>query len=215
VTVAADRALDDLDRLAYRLLRTVRRDHPSLLEHGFTLADLEGRLLPFRDTRREMADTSAESWELALLRLVSGERDYLEVDHELSAAARQALTMPAPTVALIRPWATSAIRVGAAARALSPTGTDETTTPPMTGGSLGAHTAAISTRSCTCRYCGGRLPEQRRVAFCPHCGLDVTKRHCPACSTELDVSWRFCVTCGRGADVAGLYDPQGTGSAAG
>jgi hypothetical protein len=27
--------------------------------------------------------------------------------------------------------------------------------------------------------------------------MDLTKRQCPACSTELDANWKFCVTCGR------------------
>lgn len=49
-----------------------------------------------------------------------------------------------------------------------------------------------------CHYCGSGLPKGRSVTFCPHCGEDVTIRHCPACSAELDVGWRFCVCCGRG-----------------
>ena len=51
-----------------------------------------------------------------------------------------------------------------------------------------------------CRYCGGALPDGRRITFCPHCGQNLTVRHCPACSTELEVGWKFCTTCGRGAD---------------
>ena len=46
--------MDDLDRLAFRLVRTVRNSYPQLLEQEFTLTDLEERLLPFRDARREM-----------------------------------------------------------------------------------------------------------------------------------------------------------------
>jgi hypothetical protein len=55
-----------------------------------------------------------------------------------------------------------------------------------------------------CRYCGQALPEGRRVTYCPHCGQNVTVRHCPACSTELEVGWHFCITCGRAMDDAGL-----------
>lgn len=51
-----------------------------------------------------------------------------------------------------------------------------------------------------CRYCGGALPDGRRITFCPHCGQNLTVRHCPACSTELEVGWKYCTTCGRGAD---------------
>ncbi len=45
------------------------------------------------------------------------------------------------------------------------------------------------------------------MTFCPHCGMDMTKRQCPACSTELDVKWRFCVTCGRSADLPDFSEP--------
>lgn len=48
-----------------------------------------------------------------------------------------------------------------------------------------------------CRYCGGVLPDGRRVTFCPNCGHNLTVQHCPACSTELEVGWKFCITCGR------------------
>jgi hypothetical protein len=52
-----------------------------------------------------------------------------------------------------------------------------------------------------CRYCSGALPTDRQATFCPHCGLNLTTRQCPACSSELDVTWRFCVTCGRDASL--------------
>ncbi|MHB1223017.1 MAG: zinc ribbon domain-containing protein [Gemmatimonadaceae bacterium] len=48
-----------------------------------------------------------------------------------------------------------------------------------------------------CRYCSGALPRDRAATFCPHCGENLTVRHCPACSAELDAAWRFCVSCGR------------------
>lgn len=48
-----------------------------------------------------------------------------------------------------------------------------------------------------CRYCGGALPDDRAVVFCPNCGHNVTVQHCPACNTELEVDWKFCITCGR------------------
>ena len=51
-----------------------------------------------------------------------------------------------------------------------------------------------------CRYCGNQLPDGRPVTFCPYCGQNVTIVRCPACNTELDISWRFCVTCGRTMD---------------
>lgn len=49
----------------------------------------------------------------------------------------------------------------------------------------------------SCSYCGGTLPDGRRLVFCPHCGQNLTIQHCPACSTELELGWKFCTTCGR------------------
>ena len=59
-------------------------------------------------------------------------------------------------------------------------------------------TAPLASVGDTCRYCGGGLPEGRRITFCPGCGHNLTVQHCPACATELEVGWKFCITCGRG-----------------
>ena len=192
------RSLDDLDRLAFRLSRTVRTQYPHLLTQGFTLTDLEERLLPFREARREMADGGADAFERAVLRLIAGERGYLETEFELQTACRQALASPSPSMSLVRAWATTSLTL---AQQVTTVGTERMATPPATV--IGSQTGGVraETKPCGCRYCGNRLPEHRRMTFCPHCGMDMTKRQCPACSTELDVNWRFCVTCGRSADL--------------
>jgi hypothetical protein len=60
-------------------------------------------------------------------------------------------------------------------------------------------TADISSPAGQCRFCGGALPAGRRVVFCPNCGQNLAIQRCPACGSELEISWKFCVTCGRGA----------------
>jgi hypothetical protein len=68
----------------------------------------------------------------------------------------------------------------------------------------------------SCRYCARPLPTGREVTFCPHCGENVTRVRCPACSTELEIQWQFCITCGRALDVdAGLGEPSSGGRAGG
>ena len=67
--------------------------------------------------------------------------------------------------------------------------------PPIVSGS--GHRVGV-----TCRFCAGPLPEGRDIVFCPHCGHDLTVKHCPACNTELEIGWRYCVTCGRESDSA-------------
>jgi hypothetical protein len=216
--------MDDLDRLAFRLARTIRQKFPQLREHGFSLTDLEETLLPFRDARRELADTGTDAWEISMLRLVSGERGYLETNDALRDACRNALTLPSPTMALVRSWASSSLSLGPAAlrvgdernsgpvaAAATPQQQHARPASPVAGsGRLAEAPPTAQPQSATpprsskhqgCRYCGGRLPDGRTVTFCPHCGLDLTKRQCPACSSRLEVQWRFCVTCGRSAEL--------------
>lgn len=182
------RSLDDLDRLAFRLSRTVRTQYPHLLSQGFTLTDLEERLLPFRDVRQEMANGGPETFETSLLRLIAGERDYVRTEAALQHACRRALASSSPTVAMVRHWATSIVRLNQAGA--SPDLGDLEPAFPFTA-------AATFAPAPCCRYCDNSLPVGRHVTFCPHCGLDLTKRQCPACSAELETQWRFCVTCGR------------------
>lgn len=181
---STNRTLDDLDRLSFRLARIIRQNFPQLATQGFTLTDLEERLLPFRETRREMAEGGTDSWERAMLRLLSGERGFLIAEPGLRDACRNALAVPSPTLAMVRTWSGSLLTLGG-----SEGGTE-------------ASAAAMKLAGHSCRYCGGRHPHGRQVTFCPHCGLDMTKQQCPACSTELDAGWRYCVTCGRGTETA-------------
>jgi len=49
-----------------------------------------------------------------------------------------------------------------------------------------------------CPYCGGSLPSNRKVNFCPHCGQPPSgELKCPACGSEVDVGWAYCIGCGR------------------
>jgi hypothetical protein len=229
--------MDDLDRLAFRVARTVRTTYPHLLEHGFTLADLEETLAPYAQTRRELAIDGPSGYETTLLRLLSGERGYLATAPEVQEACRQALQSTSPSVSLVRAVASSALTLCSGAFALAESGARaavaNTAAAPAAGvpaagvlaagvlaagvpaagaPAAGAPVAgapvassavapAANRGSCDCPYCGGELPVGRSTRFCPRCGLDLTVRHCPACSTELERQWRFCVTCGREADV--------------
>lgn len=217
--------MDDLDRLAFRVARTVRATYPYLLERGFTLADLEERLAPYSDARRELADGGPSGYETTLLRLLTGERGYLAADAGLQQACRTALQQGSPALSMVRTWARSplALRSGAfalvgdssrvaAAAAVEHEATRQGSTTPI------AAPVAHDASHCDCVYCGGGLPSGRTLRYCPHCGLDLTVRQCPACSTELDREWRFCVTCGRQSDddalaarpLAAAAAPSGT-----
>lgn len=180
---------DDLDRMAFRLQRVVRERFPETDRPTFTLGDLEEKLLPFREARRELAVSDAAGYDRTMLRLVAGERGVIDADPRLQAACRQTLAAPSPTLALIRAWSATPLHL---------------VSPPMTSAyrpdpSSPDDRDAAPAEPVTCRYCAGALP-RRPVTFCPHCGVDLTRQQCPACSTELEVGWKFCVTCGRAAD---------------
>jgi hypothetical protein len=48
-----------------------------------------------------------------------------------------------------------------------------------------------------CGFCGGGLPVNRAVNFCPHCGQNQTFTRCPDCQSELELGWRHCINCGH------------------
>lgn len=118
---------------------------------------------------------------------------------------RSASPPPAPTP--LRPAATTQVDVAArdteevtvsARPPLAAPVAEAPTRPPRPRPSASPGAAAIARPQLTgCRYCGGELPDSRTITFCPHCGQNLAVKHCPACSTELEVDWRFCITCGR------------------
>ncbi|MBY0490958.1 MAG: zinc ribbon domain-containing protein [Gemmatimonadaceae bacterium] len=191
------RSLDDLDRLAFRLSRTVRTQYPHLLSQGFTLTDLEERLLPFREVRREMANAGPDAFESSMLRLIAGERGYVATEAALQEAARKALLLPSPSISLVRAWATTQLQLVSTSITPSRSATPVSVEVfPMPSG-FSVASGVITPVAVTCRYCDSRLPQGRKITYCPHCGMDLSKKQCPACSTELEVGWKHCVTCGR------------------
>jgi hypothetical protein len=68
---------------------------------------------------------------------------------------------------------------------------------PASGSRRASRPITVSPTGETCPHCKGELPAGREINFCPHCGQDLTVRHCPACGSELEHEWKFCVTCGR------------------
>jgi len=225
--------MDDLDRLFRRLVENIRNGYPAYLSHHFEVSELYQNLIPYRHNRRETGIETNQDYEVALCRLLTGERGYLAVDDAMAGAIRAELATPNPNTAIFREFAASRIALlagaqqrademmvdldaapkgvssGAASRA-SPSPAAPRPSWAGRGSSTGVATtiqAAASAASSTstssrgdssCRYCGGNLPDGRSVAFCPHCGQNLTIQRCPACGTELEISWKFCITCGRG-----------------
>ncbi len=60
----------------------------------------------------------------------------------------------------------------------------------------------VPDRRPSCIYCGGSLPVDRAVNFCPQCGQSQTKILCHDCRSEVEPGWRHCVNCGAAVGEA-------------
>lgn len=75
--------MDDLDRVFHRLVSNIRHRHAEYLTLPFTVQELYETLIPYRHHRRELGIETNQDYEIAVTRLLSGERDYLQSDPEM------------------------------------------------------------------------------------------------------------------------------------
>ncbi len=196
--------MDALDRMFTVLVRAVRDAQPRYLAQPFEVAELYQTLLPYRHFRGALALDTNEEYELTLMQLLSGVRGYLIVDDRMRDALERELRSPNPDPGAFRQFAEAQV-------ALSPAALQRQGQTPETGLEAGhasgstvrlstpasASAAAAAVDEARCRYCGGKLPQGRKVVFCPHCGQNLTVLNCSACGAELEIGWKFCVACGR------------------
>src|SRR6476646_2331746 len=75
--------MDDLDRVFHRLVSNIRHRHSEYLTLPFTVQELYETLIPYRHHRRELGIETNQDYEIAMTRLLSGERDYLLSDQSM------------------------------------------------------------------------------------------------------------------------------------
>ncbi len=218
--------MDDLDRLFQRLVHNIRFRSPEYLTVPFTVQELYETLVPYRHYRRELGIETNQDYETAVARLLSGERGYVRTDPALQDRLRSELASTNPDPGVFRDNAATAVSLepgplqklglpSAGERAPATTG-ERASGPgakseaPRVGPA--APDAALTAQPgpmipslesvempASCRFCGGSLPEGRRVTYCPHCGMNLASKHCEGCGTELEKDWHYCVNCGRKA----------------
>ena len=216
--------MDALDRLYRRVFLTLARDPARALSIG----DLYQEVVPYRLIRAELGFAELAEYEHALLRLLSGEREYLELDRpEVADEFRRELQAPNPILGIYRDYAD----VGVAPNPFAPT-LDATAPPPVVvagpapsaapatprvdlpppgertdpAGAVTAEPApAARPRPKPCPGCRSPLPTDREARFCPFCGKCLVPVPCADCSAMLEPEWTYCVTCGspRLTGVAG------------
>jgi hypothetical protein len=217
---------DDLDRLFERLVSVLADDAPGRLAVPFPAAEVYERLVPYRSNRSSLKVATHQDYEMAVLRLLAGERGYasLEPAEVRAALAREAAEknpdpglfrqFPDALLSLNRLAAERFLRRDRAYAPPAPTppavsaetpensgddGDDDAAgkeRAPLTGAAFELAEQSESPRQCP--YCGETLPGSRKVNFCPQCGQPPSgELRCPACGGEVDVGWRYCVSCGR------------------
>ena len=214
---------DDLDRLFERLVSVLADDAPGRLAVPFAAAEVYERLVPYRSNRSILRVATHQDYEMAVLRLLAGERGYASLQ---PAEVREALEREAgeknPDTGLFRQFPDAVLSLNRLAaerflrgdRAFAPPsppplspeppdlapGEDEeppgSEKAPLAGAAFELAEQTESPRQCP--YCGETLPGSRKVNFCPQCGQPPSgELRCPACGGEMDVGWRYCVSCGR------------------
>jgi len=198
---------DDLDRLFERLVRVLAEDAPGRLAVPFPACEVYERLVPYRSNRSILRVATRQDYEMAVLRLLSGERGYtsLEPGDIREALRREAAESNADT-GLFRQFPDAILSLNriAAERFLRGDGAYAPPPPslpldsPQAGEVVEQPGEMEVDATEQCPYCGETLPAGRKVNFCPQCGQPPSgELRCPACGGEVDVGWRYCVSCGR------------------
>ena len=198
---------DDLDRLFERLVRVLAEDAPGRLAVPFPACEAYERLVPYRSNRSILRVATRQDYEMAVLRLLSGERGYasLEPGDIREALRREAGESNADT-GLFRQFPDAILSLNriAAERFLRGDGAYAPPPPslpldsPQAGEVVEQPGEMEVDATEQCPYCGETLPAGRKVNFCPQCGQPPSgELRCPACGGEVDVGWRYCVSCGR------------------
>ena len=211
--------MDELDRLFGLLVAALARE--TRVAVPFPAADVYERLVPYRSNRSRLNVATHQDYEIAVLRLLAGERGYIQLEPEnVREAMQREIATINPDPAYFRSFPDAQVMVNGRAaervlladRAYAPRNgdydeelSDATGENPVPLPLPFAPPSAFrgprtndSPSSNQCEYCGGVLPGKREVHFCPHCGQPQEgELKCQGCGAELDVGWAYCLSCGR------------------
>jgi hypothetical protein len=213
---------DALARFHRALVEEILRNRPEYLREPFTVAEIYQNLVPYRTHRDRIGVEMNGDYEDALLRLLSGEGEYLllESEHARNEITDE-LSSPNPNTGLYREFAAVDVRLNPLrmprdlpdpVRAGSPPFTPPdidigAEQPPRPAGSTSrpappspapgaAAGSSVRDAPAGCPWCREALPRKGNLNYCPFCGADLQTAPCPNCGEELEVGWRFCAACG-------------------
>ena len=214
--------MDELDRLFGLLVTALARE--TRVAVPFPAAEVYERLVPYRSNRSHLNVATHQDYEMAVLRLLAGERGYVQLEPEnVREAMQREIATVNPDPAYFRSFPDAQVMVNGRAadrvliadRAYAPPAvedeeelvdtTGENPIPPPPSPTPFIHPTrfrvarpADGLSDNQCEFCGGVLPTNREVQFCPHCGQPQEgDLKCPACGSAVDVGWAYCAACGR------------------
>ncbi|MGD2134636.1 MAG: zinc ribbon domain-containing protein [Gemmatimonadales bacterium] len=102
--------MDDLDRLFGQLVTVLAEATPSRLRSSFEVAELYQRILPYRRYKLALQLDSIEDYEMAILRLLAGERGYATVHPaDVQDVLRAEIQTVNPSPAAFREYAAATV----------------------------------------------------------------------------------------------------------
>jgi predicted RNA-binding Zn-ribbon protein involved in translation (DUF1610 family) len=210
--------MDDLDRVFHRLVSNIRHRHSEYLTLPFTVQELYETLIPYRHHRRELGIETNQDYEIAVSRLLSGERDYLLADQAMRDKLAAELQSGHGDPGAFRDFAASKVSLAPEAlrriRALTASGEGEDSaepaaaaapaqpaisktfpvaSPPMPAPPVTAETSRAAPAAALSSMMNATVPEG-----CRFCGGTLPEGrsvvYCPHCGNNLSVS--RCPACG-------------------
>lgn len=124
--------MTDLERLFRRLVDNLIAIDPARLHRPIALGDLLSSVIPYRTNRRSLSIDSAEDYDMLVLRLCSGEGDFVRMmSDDIGQVFRDQVTCPNPDLGILREYGKAELILGTVplAHALGP-GPDEAYAPP-------------------------------------------------------------------------------------
>jgi hypothetical protein len=108
--------MDDLERLFRGLVQAIRESNPARLNAPFQISELYQSILPYRTHRSRLRFDSSEDYDMAVLRLLAGERNYASVEpvEVMEQLALEAESIN-PTPGLYRDFAAASVTLNAEA----------------------------------------------------------------------------------------------------
>ncbi len=204
--------MDDLDRLYYEFVEILRRERPSALSESMTVLEVHDELIPYRRVRNPAGLRSNDDYELALSRLLAGERSYVLGDSSVQDELRAGIEEKLPDIRRYRAFPDARVWLNAAlipppghiryappelrdrSEWRDPPGQDVSPHPddevePETGAAEAPIDAVQN-----CPACQAEVPG--RATYCPFCGVRLVPGACQSCGAVLEPVWHFCPECG-------------------